>query len=109
MSKEYIEREAAIELLRYYADEACSAIVADMEAVPAADVASVVHAYWIAAYEIMLWRHGIPKRRKCNRCSNCKTVSAVMHKACPNCRAIMDADTQERDGGKPSRAWNGME
>lgn len=96
---EYIEREAAIELLHYYTDEACSAIVADMEALPAADVAPVVHAYWIG-YETMSWRNGRPKRRKYNRCSNCKAASAVRHKACPNCRAIMDADTQEREGGK---------
>lgn len=61
--------------------------------------AVVVHACWIG-YETMSWRHGIPKRRKYYRCSNCKTASAVRHKACPNCRAIMDADTQEREGGK---------
>lgn len=56
---------------------------------PTADVAPVVHAYWIG-YETMSWRHGRPKRRKYNRCSNCRTASAVRNKACPNCGAKMD-------------------
>jgi hypothetical protein len=40
--KEYIEREAAINLLHYHTDEACSAVVTDFEAIPAADVVEVV-------------------------------------------------------------------
>nr|DAL72031.1 MAG TPA: hypothetical protein [Caudoviricetes sp.] len=43
---EYIERGAAIELLHYNADETCSAVVCDFEAIPAADVAPVVHGRW---------------------------------------------------------------
>lgn len=43
---EYIERGAAIELLHYNADETCSAVVCDFEAIPAADVAPVVHTRW---------------------------------------------------------------
>lgn len=47
---EYIERGAAIELLHYNADETCSAVVCDFEAIPAADVAPVVRCkdckYW---------------------------------------------------------------
>lgn len=42
MAKEYIEREAAINLLHYHADEACSAVVTDFEAILAADVVEVV-------------------------------------------------------------------
>lgn len=116
---EYIEREALKRALRVWITECmidgdneiadgfrdCIDLIDDC---PAADVAPVVHAYWIE-FETMSWRQGIPKRRKYNRCSNCKTASAVRHKACPNCRAIMDADTQEREGGKPSLAWNGIE
>lgn len=62
---------------------------------PTVDAVPVVHAYWIE-YETMSWRHESPKRRKYYRCSNCRTASAVRHKACPNCFARMDADTQER-------------
>lgn len=43
---EYIEREAAIKLLHYNADESCSSVVADFEALPAKDVAPVVHGGW---------------------------------------------------------------
>ena len=105
---EYITREAAIKALEK-ADYTLIANDADsckadylreiIESVPAADVVPVVHGCWIV-YETMSWRHESPKRRKYYRCSNCRTASAVRHKACPNCRAIMDADTQEREGGK---------
>lgn len=47
---EYIERGVAIELLHYNADETCSAVVCDFEAIPAADVVPVVRCkdckYW---------------------------------------------------------------
>lgn len=39
---EYITKEQVIELLHYNTDEACSAIVADVEQLPAADVVKVV-------------------------------------------------------------------
>ena len=86
---EYIEREAAIELLHYYTDEACSAIVADMEALPAADVAPVVHGRWIASHDEFC------------ACSICKYPVYVWWNQtnyCPNCGAKMGADTQEREG-----------
>ena len=85
---EYIEREAAIELLHYYTDEACSAIVADMEALPAADVAPVRHGQWIAS------------RDEFCVCSICKYPVYVgwnQTNYCPNCGAKMGADTQERE------------
>lgn len=63
------------------------------------DAVPVVHGCWIV-YETMSWRHESPKRRKYYRCSNCRTASAVRHKACPNCFARMDADTQEREETK---------
>lgn len=104
---EYIEREAAKALLRMWitdcvldGDNEAADRFRDcidlLDSMPTADVAPVVHAYWIE-YETMSYRHGRPKRRKYNRCSNCRTASAVRHKTCPNCRARMDADTQERE------------
>lgn len=96
MSKEYIEREAVLSIIRQALEKGLGPSLY-IKRIPAADVAPVVHASWIG-YETESWRHGSPKRRKYYRCSNCRTASAVRHKACPNCRAIMDADTQERGG-----------
>lgn len=112
---EYIDRDAAANIFEApmwrgysepYTFEAHLAMVAvaklireEIGKIPAADVAPVVHAYW-NSYETVSWRHGRPKRRKYYRCSNCRTASAVRHKACPNCCARMDADAQEREGGK---------
>ena len=71
-------------------------VVFDINDAPTVDAVAVVHACWID-YETMSWRHESPKRRKYYRCSNCRTASAVRHKACPNCFARMDADTYERE------------
>lgn len=90
MSKEYIEREAVLSIIRQALEKGFGPSLY-IKRLPAADVALVVHAYWIG-YETMSWRQGRPKRRKYNRCSNCKTASAVRHKACPNCGARMDAE-----------------
>ncbi len=43
---DYISRKTAIELLHYNADERCSAVVSDFEAIPAADVEPVRHGKW---------------------------------------------------------------
>lgn len=43
---DYVSREAAIELLHYNADERCSAVVSDFEAIPAADVEPVRRGEW---------------------------------------------------------------
>ena len=43
---DYISRKAAIELLHYNADERCSAVVADFEEIPAADVEPVRRGNW---------------------------------------------------------------
>ena len=41
---EYITKKQAVDLLQYYCDEKCSAIIADVEALEPADVVPVVHA-----------------------------------------------------------------
>lgn len=53
MAKEYIEREMAIETLYYNVDETCSAVVSDFEAIPASDVAEVVHCEDCQYYELL--------------------------------------------------------
>lgn len=84
---EYIERGAAIELLYYNADETCSAVVCDFEAIPAADVAPVVHGRWKASSVLL-------------ECQNCGEIYSRLGgnggKAwnyCPNCGARMDGGT----------------
>lgn len=101
---EYIERGAAIELLHYNADETCSAVVCDFEAIPAADVAPVVHGRWTAQCVVELdggwtledvpyneYQHSNPI------CSVCRKTALldggedyVTSPYCPNCGARMD-------------------
>ncbi len=89
---EYFERGAAIELLHYNADETCSAVVRDFEAIPAADVAPVVHSYWehkITSYGEIV-----------SICHNCKYPVSwfwELAKFCPNCGARMDGDSNALD------------
>lgn len=45
---EYIDKDDVIQLLYYYCDEVCSAVVADLEQIPSADVAPVKHGKWIS-------------------------------------------------------------
>lgn len=90
---EYIKREAAIELLHYYVDETCSAVVSDFEAIPAADVAPVVHGEWKS--------NGFGGYTYTFVCSHCGYVDGYpfndRHKYCPNCGARMDGDSDAAD------------
>ena len=104
---EYIEREALIkaiendcpELVYYTKEDAIQCV----KAIPAADVAPMVHRRWIGI-DSSFWKpthsSDIPVFRKTYRCSECGRRTAIAENYCPNCGAIMDADTQEREGGK---------
>lgn len=84
---EYIKREDAINLLHYHADEACSAVVADFESIPAADVAPVVHGRWVQCFED--WRKQI-EGDKCSACNFEHYGCSINHyHYCPNCGAKM--------------------
>ena len=78
---EYIEREAAIDLItrRYENPEICTQ---EINSIPAADVAPVVHGRWVDA------------GRGIKACSNCnhgiKEHMACANHYCPNCGAKMD-------------------
>lgn len=116
---EYIDRDAAANIFeapmwRGYAEpytfEAHLAMVAvaklireEIGKIPAADVAPVVHGRWIGV-DSSYWKptHStdIPVFRKTYRCSECGRRTAIAENYCPNCGARMDADTQERAGGK---------
>lgn len=82
MAKEYIEREMAIETLYYNVDETCSAVVSDFEAIPAADVAEVVHGKWDDSLD------GITPY--CSICGRSHKLMVRTPNYCPNCGAKMD-------------------
>ena len=95
---EYIKREAAVtvcdeqykECLRksdFCGDAVAWNICADIKAIPAADVAPVVHSYW--EHKITSCEENI------SICHNCKyPVSWFwgLSKYCPNCGAKMEGD-----------------
>ena len=102
---DYIRREAAIELLHYNADERCSAVVADFEEIPAADVEPVRHGRWegyshsrycgIDADGEPVFRDGVVYY-----CSNpkCRRKTVIKENYCPNCGAKMCLKEDAIDG-----------
>lgn len=96
---DYISREAAIELLHYNADESCSAVVSDFEAIPAADVEPVRYGRWegythsrycgIDECHEPIYRDGTVYY-----CSNpkCRRKTVIKENFCPNCGAKMDLE-----------------
>ena len=91
---EYIKREAVIDLItrRYENPEICTQ---EINSIPAADVAPVVHARWIRPH----WRNS----NYCCDCSECG--GEAMHRdyqwnkndiypICPNCGARMDGGAE---------------
>ena len=86
---ECIEREAVIDLItrRYENPEICTQ---EINSIPAADVAPVVHARWVDA------------GRGIKACSNCnhgiKEHMACANHYCPNCGAKMDGGDNDAVG-----------
>lgn len=78
---DYMSREAAIELLHYNADERCSAVVADFEEIPAADVEPVRHGMWKRYSTTMM---------ECSLCG--KHTARHKFNYCPNCGAKMELE-----------------
>ena len=67
---------------------------------PTADVVPVVHARWLTWEEQFPGKIPKKKSRLGLFCSACHNYSDNIYDYCPNCGARMDADTQEREGGK---------
>lgn len=92
---EYIDRKTALNVLWYNADEACSAVVGDFEAIPAADVKPIVRGKWIYGKEIAreyLAGECIAIDYEDILCSVCKTHYRPYvgnFNYCPNCGADM--------------------
>ena len=88
---EYIKREAVIDLItrRYENPEICTQ---EINSIPAADVAPVVHEKWLLD-RWPSWPH-----RECSRCKimipRTKEVPDQYWQYCPNCGARMDGGAE---------------
>lgn len=92
---EYIKREAALRCVQRQRgpcrspaqNQMLDFLKADIEHIPAADVAPVVHARWE-----FLGPNRLIKECMCGTCSVCKVRSKyiVNTMLCPNCGAMMD-------------------
>ena len=78
---EYIERGAVIDLItrRYENPEICTQ---EINSIPAADVAPVVHGRWI--------EYQIPPIICCSNCDWATGIEEKNFQHCPNCGAKMD-------------------
>ena len=88
MSKEYIEREAVVNLREEFWKDRCDYMavrVTNIMNIPAADVAPVVHGEWIP---IVNYFHGKPDGRY--YCSECHRVETMKGIYCRLCGARMD-------------------
>lgn len=95
MTKEYIEREAVVNLREEFWKDRCDHMavrVTNIMNLPAADVVPIVHAYWEEYWDdnYLSWCH------KCSNCGNFPlTKEETMHDEvlsdfCPYCGARMD-------------------
>lgn len=87
---EYIEREAAIDLItRWYENpEICTQ---EINSIPAADVAPVVHGRWIhSRYEDCSDQFELVKCSQCNHEAYAMAFYVRGGNYCPNCGAKMD-------------------
>ena len=113
MSKEYIEREAALEKVievKHHDPELSGVVLhryikeIDLKDIPAADIVPVVYGRWIGV-DSSFWNpthsSDIPVFRKTYRCSECRRRTAIAENYCPNCGAKMDKEeTNELDKRK---------
>ena len=84
MSKEYIERAAAVAFLENMAaSKYLIQCFEDKEKFPAADVEPVRHGEWIKTGNETLFSNEV-------RCSNCGKIQLGETSYCPNCGTCMD-------------------
>ena len=79
---EYIEREAAMDIVRRTSGDYAAAF-AELRRLPAADVAPVRHGRWLP--QVVLGQ-------KAWDCSECKTLGSPHWKWCPVCGCKMDLE-----------------
>ena len=97
---EYIKREAVIDLItrRYENPEICTQ---EINSIPVADVAPVVHGRWVKIEEhiVLTYNTYSPMTITSETCSECNVRSIflgrkgyVKDNSCPNCGAKMDLE-----------------
>lgn len=89
---EYIDREAVIDLItrRYENPEICTQ---EINSIPTADVAPVVHARWIhSRYEDCSEQFELVKCSQCNHEAYAMAFYVRGGNYCPNCGAKMDIE-----------------
>ena len=99
MTKEYIEREAAIKMIEedlqevvYYRKEDA---IACLECLPSADVVEVRHGEWLMPLTDEPWRKGYFCRCSvCDKINNGHTLTVPNF--CENCGAKMDSEGERR-------------
>ena len=87
---DYLEREAVIDLIthRYENPEICTQ---EINSIPAADVAPVVHGRWIhSRYEDCSEQFELVKCSQCNHEAYAMALYVRGGNYCPNCGAKMD-------------------
>ena len=98
--KEYIERAAVIDLItrRYEQPELCTY---EINNIPAADVAEVVHGKWLDKGWDGDFSWQIDGRGSCWRvyeCSECQCKTSAKTDYCPNCGARMGKEDEHEAG-----------
>ena len=90
---EYIEREAAINAIEAVPNGNWKSIryAKEISAIPASDVAPVVHGRWVVKYEI--WGKNV-KTVEGYKCSKCGGFSFYQDNYCADCGAKMDEVTE---------------
>lgn len=93
---EYLERGTVIDLItrRYENPEIC---MQEINSIPAADVAPVVHGRWErepASYWRWTPSGAVAVTRTTDRCGLCGRGTAVKSNYCPNCGAKMDGGAE---------------
>ena len=91
---EYIEREKAKEMLIYNWDECCSAVIGDLESIPAADVVERKTGKWIGYPECLKYMSAYSDDHiVCSVCEECFSIldnDCERFNFCPNCGAKME-------------------
>ncbi|MBR5607739.1 MAG: hypothetical protein IKW44_05055 [Bacteroidaceae bacterium] len=100
---EYIEREALYEkaywhgeqpdVFNPYADGVEAVDIVDVDAIPAADVAPVVHGRWKKHID----QDEFWDSMEFEKCSICGTLHYCAYNYCPNCGAKMDLEGTSND------------
>ena len=93
---EYIKREAAMEQCNRHSDYTAWSILNGIEAIPAADVAPVVHGRWVSVPHKLARVCSACNRDEPYKFADIDAIDAYVYDYCPNCGARMDGDSDAK-------------